>query len=354
MILIRTELVWCGENEFPTKLQPSEEAYNTGNRIQNKHRERGLCNRQSKILVYYLPLESAIEQKNRTMIQKGKRNGIYQHPRTPRLTLALLLLQCLLFPSVCATLHAGAEGMDTSNHLANDGILINFDFDISNLIPGNGICLNRLIDAQEQNSKLFGNDSGRGLQLEEGETEIEDDEVEGEEEEDEDLVNDDAIAQILFNENFAKCNDQTKQFYEENPHIEAVVREFGASASVMWDGPDDVNLKLEFNRTMKDIMKETCLNNGNVNPNITSSAESGKYAFAGNLNCTYKLEGGATANTTIVNYANCVANTTACQEVDETEFLQIVMHSFGSACSGFKRESTLLSLGFGTKSLCAV
>ena len=90
----------------------------------------------------------------------------------------------------------------------------------------------------------------------------------------------------------------------------------------------------------KDIMKDVCLNNSPP-LNITSSGEAGKYAFAGDLNCTYKLEGGATANTTIINYANCVANTTACQAVDDTEFLQIVMHSFGSACSGFKRESAL-------------
>ncbi len=271
------------------------------------------------------------------MIQKGKANVLEVFPF--QMFKVFLLLKCLLFHSVHASMQKNTE---------NEGILINFDIDVTDLIPGNGICLNRLIAAQEENSNLLGKDFERALQVEEEEDttiQVPQEDTTTEEDEEEE-VNDDAIVQILFNENFAKCNDETKLFYRENPHIEAVVRQFGDSASVFWDGPNEVNLKLEFNRTMKDIMKETCLNKGNLPPNITTSGEAGKYAFAGDLNCTYKLEGGATANTTIVNYANCVANTTACQKVDDTEFLQIVMHSFGSACSGFKRESALFLLWY--------
>lgn len=268
------------------------------------------------------------------MIQKGKANANVLFPFQTQMFKVFLLLQCLLLHSVHAKLHKNTQ---------DEGILINFDIDVTNLIPGNGICLNRLIAAQEENSNLLGKDLyfERALQVEEEEDttiQVPQEDTTAEEEDEKEEVNDDAVMQILFNENFAKCNDETKLFYRENPHIEAVVRKFGDSASVFWDGPNEVNLKLEFNRTMKDIMKETCLNKGNLPSNSTSSGEGGKYAFAGDLNCTYKLEGGATANTTIVNYANCVANTTACQKVDDTEFLQIVMHSFGSACSGFQRE----------------
>ncbi len=302
------------------------------------NRQSTIDNRQSKTN----KLQWTIEK---MMIQKGKANTNVQFPFQTQMFKVFLLLQCLLLHSVHAAIHKNAQ---------DEGILINFDIDVTNLIPGNGICLNRLIAAQEENSNLLGKDLyfERALQVEEEEDttiQVPQEDTTAEEDEKEE-VNDDAVMQILFNENFAKCNDETKLFYRENPHIEAVVRKFGDSASVFWDGPNEVNLKLEFNRTMKDIMKETCLNKGNLPSNSTSRGEGGKYAFAGDLNCTYKLEGGATANTTIVNYANCVANTTACQKVDDTEFLQIVMHSFGSACSGFQRERTLFllldSIGF--------
>ncbi len=215
---------------------------------------------------------------------------------------------------------------DTFGAIVEERLEIEFDGSISELVPG----IDFIVAAQEQSGKIA---TSRVRALEEDE--------DLENTDNGDMVGDDAVVQILFNENFAKCNNETMQFYRENPLINQAVREFGDSATATWSGPNFLNLNLDFNETMKDRMKDACKNNPDESLDIPTSGEQGKYAFAGDLNCTYRIQGGETANTSITNYANCIADTDACNAVDETDFLRIVMHSLGSACSGLEREGVL-------------
>jgi len=253
-------------------------------------------------------------------------------------TAKLLFLSVLLPQQVYAELSSYDDVVvgSTFNSTFYERFEIEFDGSISELVPG----IDFIIAAQEESGRV-GTSQMRAL----------DEEVENADSADDDgatdVVEDDAVVQILFNENFAKCNNETMQFYRENPFINQAVREFGDSATATWSGPNFLNLELEFNETMKDMMKEACKNEPDGSLNVTSTGEKGKYAFAGDLNCTYKIQGGETANTSITNYANCVADTEACRSVDETDFLRIVMHSLGSACSGLQREEEIVRFSGG-------
>lgn len=273
------------------------------------------------------------EGQNETAMVKRetyKRSYVHANANTNTNVLAVLFMVMLPF---LLTQQAHAERAfdddlfyNTFDVTLDERFEIEFDGSISELVSG----IDFIVAAQEHSGKIV---TSQVRALEEDDEDPDTDNG--------DVVEDDAVVQILFNENFAKCNNETMQFYRENPHINKAVREFGDSATATWSGPNFLNLNLDFNETMKDRMKDACKNNPDESLNITTSGEQGKYAFAGDLNCTYRIQGGETANTSITNYANCVADTDACNAVDETDFLRIIMHSLGSACSGLEREGTL-------------
>ena len=264
------------------------------------------------------------------MVKRETRKLSYAHANANAnacAVLFMLMLPFLLTQRVHAEIALGGDAFyDAFDATLDERFEIEFDGSISELVPG----IDFIVAAQEQSGKIA---TSQVRALEEDEDLENIDNV--------DIIGDDAVVQILFNENFAKCNNETMHFYRENPFINKAVREFGDSATATWSGPNSLNLNLDFNETMKDRMKDACKNNPDESLDITTSGEQGKYAFAGDLNCTYKIQGGETANTSITNYANCVADTEACNAVDETDFLRIVMHSLGSACSGLEREGTL-------------
>ena len=181
----------------------------------------------------------------------------------------------------------------------------------ANLVSGNGI--HQLIDAQQNRALEEASNNNANTNNNNNNNNV-------------NSVDDDSIIQIMFNENFTTCNDETMQFYRENPNINQAVQDFGDSANVTWSGPNQLNLLLEFNATLKDQMEEACKN--------SSSSSSSIFSFSESLDCTYEIEGGTTANASIVGYASCLAYTDACNAVEKIDFLRIIMHSLGSACDG--------------------